>query len=246
MATDKQLVEWFEDLYKNKAIYLWGANGEEITKKLTDKLFNWFGSKTYSQKYYDAKLIEGINKIGADCSGAFKPISGFDTTAQGYYGRCTEKGSIVKIPRDKACQVFHKNLSGRITHIGLYCGNGYTIEMKSSKDNCVKQKLNLLRWTYYGVPDWMEVVKDNPFIEPTETIYKGMKNPAVKWVQWELLDSGIKTVIVMVNGKPKKKTLTIDGDCGEITDAAIKLYQQKHGLEVDGKVGSATRKEMNK
>lgn len=240
--TNKQLLEWFEYLYQSKAIYLWGANGERITKKLTDKLFSWFGSEDYPRPYYDNKLMDGNGRIGADCSGSFYPISGFDTTAEGYYKRCAVKGSILKLPKDKICQVFKKGISGRITHIGLYCGNGYTIEMKSSKDNCVKQKFNPLRWTYYGVPDWVDYVKANPFTEPTDTVYLGVKNPTVKWVQWELIEDGITYVII----DGKKKKLTIDGLCGKITDAAIREYQRKHGLLIDGKVGPKTRDEMNR
>lgn len=231
--TDKMLAEWFETLYKTKAIYVWGANSERITRKLMDKLFSWFTSKTYNKTYYDGKLIEGFEKIGADCSGSFYPISGFDSTAQGYYGRCKESGSIVKIPRSKVCQVFHYSIiQGKITHIGLYLGNGYTIEMRNSKDNCVKQKFNPFRWTYYGIPDWITYVKINPYPEPTETVFKGMKTLAVKWVQWELVQDGFK--------------LSIDGSCGKITDKAIRDYQKKHGLEVDGRVGTITRKEMKK
>ena len=51
---------------RKKAIYLWGANSEIITKALVDKLYKIFGSKTYDKKYYDDKLKEGIGKIGAD------------------------------------------------------------------------------------------------------------------------------------------------------------------------------------
>jgi len=241
--TDKILLEWFETLHKLGAIYLWGANSEKITPKLTHKLFAYFGSKTYNLDYYNSKLKEGADKIGADCSGAFYPISGFDATAQAYYGRCKEKGLAVNLPRSKVCQVFRYSLLQRkITHIGLFDGKGYTIEMKSSKDNCVKEKFNPLRWTYYGVPDWVEYVKVNPFVEPTNTIYKGIKNPTVKWVQWELIEDGIKWVVV--NGKKKK--LTIDGSCGIITETAIKIYQAKHGLKADGEVGPITIGEMNK
>ena len=53
---DRRVVEYFENLHKKKAIYLWGANSEIITKNLTDKLFKIFGSKTYDKKYYDDKL----------------------------------------------------------------------------------------------------------------------------------------------------------------------------------------------
>jgi len=228
--TNKQLLEWFEYLWQSKAIYLWGANSEKITKKLTDKLYSWFASKKYNKAYYDNKLKEGEGKIGADCSGSFYPISGFDTTADGYYHKCKEKGSIVKTPRQKVCQVFHRSLTGDITHIGLYCGNGYTIEMKSSKDNCVKQKFNPLRWTYYGIPDW--ITRENPFVEPDETIQLGSKGVGVKWVQWELREAGYK--------------LDIDGKCGKITEKYIKAYQKLHNLEVDGRVGPATRAEMKK
>ena len=231
--TNKQLLEWFEYLWQSKAIYLWGANSEKITKKLTDKLFSWFGGKSYPKSYYDGKLAEGLGKIGADCSGSFYPISGFDTTADGYYKKCAKHGLIVKLPRDKVCQVFHYSFVQRkMTHIGLYCGDGYTIEMKSSKDNVHKEKFNPLRWTNYGIPDWIDYVKANPFIEPTETICKGVKSPTVKWVQWELVQDGFK--------------LSIDGDCGKKTDKAIRDYQKKHNLTIDGRVGSLTRTEMNR
>lgn len=94
-----EVVSYFEKLYTNKAIYLWGANGELITKELCDKLFKTYGSSTYNRQYYDNKLKEGSGCIGADCSGAMCPVSGFDTTAQGYYNKCITKGNIASIPR---------------------------------------------------------------------------------------------------------------------------------------------------
>lgn len=82
----------------------------------------------------------------------------------------------------------------------------------------------------------------NPYPEPTMTILIGSKGDAVKWVQWELLEDGIKTVTL----EGKKKKLTIDGECGPITDAAIREYQKKHKLTIDGKVGPKTREDMKK
>ena len=226
--TSRQLKEWFEYLWRNKAVYLWGGNGERITKQLTDRLYSIFRSASYNKKYYDNKYKEGVGRIGADCSGAFCPVSGFDATASGYYDRCRIKGAIGKIPHHKICQVFRKSLSGKIVHIGLYTGDGYTIEMKSSKANVHREKLNKLRWTYYGIPDWMEEV--NPYPEPIKTIYKGCEGEDVKWVQYELCENGI--------------IVDVDGQCGKKTDKAIRDYQKKHGLTVDGRCGSATRKNM--
>jgi hypothetical protein len=213
--TDKQLVEWFECLYQSKAIFLWGANCEIITKKLTDKLFSWLGSKSYPKEYYDGKLKEGEGKIGADCSGSFYHVSGFDTTASGYYNRCADKDLIVKIPRSKVCQVFKKS-GGKITHIGLYCGNGYTIEMKSSKDNCVKQKFNPLRWTYYGIPDWITYAG---YDKPTKTITPKSLENDIKWLQ-------------------DKLKIEADGIYGEQTKDAVRAFYKVQGWKSDGeKVG---------
>jgi lysozyme len=72
----------------------------------------------------------------------------------------------------------------------------------------------------------------NPYKEPAETIYKGCIGEGVKWVQWELKQRGY--------------SLKIDGDCGSKTDKAIRKYQKKNGLTVDGKVGPVTRKCIKK
>lgn len=82
----------------------------------------------------------------------------------------------------------------------------------------------------------------NPYPEPTRTISKGCKGDDVKWVQWELIEDGITEVVV----NSKKEKLTIDGECGPITDAAIREYQKKHKLTIDGKVGPKTREDMKK
>lgn len=87
IKTSKEIVQYFENLYKNKAIYVWGMNGEIINKEVIDKTYSIFKSSTYNRIYYDNKLKEGNGRIGADCSGCMCPVSGFDTTAQNYYNR---------------------------------------------------------------------------------------------------------------------------------------------------------------
>ena len=57
-------------------------------------------------------------------------------------------------------------------------------------------------------------------------IKKGSKGDAVKKLQ------------EMLNGKGYK--LTVDGDFGSKTEAAVKAYQKANGLEVDGEVGEHT------
>lgn len=84
--------------------------------------------------------------------------------------------------------------------------------------------------------------KVNPYPEPTRSIKRGIAGEDVKYVQWELINYGIKEVVV--NGKTQK--LIIDGKCGPITEAAIKLYQKKNNLEVDGSCGPLTRASFKK
>ena len=182
MVTQKQFREHYQNLYKTGAIYLWGANGEVITKDLCDRLYNWFHSATYDRKYYDDKLKEGVGKIGADCSGSICPLSNADNTAAGYYNLCpaSQRGSISSLPRNTACLVFNKDL----THVGAYMGDGTTIEMQSSKANCVKQNLVVSRWAYWGIPTWLETDTSNitlttqatTRIEKTTTGTKPMKS----------------------------------------------------------------------
>lgn len=155
MKKSKEVISYFENLNKNKAIYLWGANSEIITRELCDKLYNTFGSSKYSQTYYNNKYKEGKGKIGADCSGSFKPMSGFDTTAQGYYDECKIKGTIDKIDKLKPCLVFRCS-NNKMVHVGFYLGNNYTIEMESSKLNCTKKYLDKGTWTHYGIPNWID------------------------------------------------------------------------------------------
>ena len=156
MIKESEAVKYFENLYASNAVYLWGANGEKITQQLCDRLYRSFGNGTYTKAYYNNKLKYGQGRIGADCSGSMFPISGFDTTAQGYYDRCPIKGKIGQIPTDKPCLVFKGKNEKKINHIGFYCGNGNVIEMKSSKDDCVKRPLKAGKWDYFGIPAWID------------------------------------------------------------------------------------------
>lgn len=81
-----------------------------------------------------------------------------------------------------------------------------------------------------------EIVSNNPYPVPTRVLKRTypvmQKGNDVKWLQWELWHAGY-----LSKGD-------IDGKFGNGTLAAVKAYQTAHGLLVDGKVGSATRYEM--
>ena len=62
--------------------------------------------------------------------------------------------------------------------------------------------------------------------EDMPLIKNGSKGDAVRKLQEMLNDKGYK--------------LTVDGDFGAKTDAAVKAYQKANHLEVDGEVGEKT------
>lgn len=70
----------------------------------------------------------------------------------------------------------------------------------------------------------------NPFPVPNVTLRNGSIGQGVQWLQLELDNRGYH--------------LNIDGVFGPKTEAAVKEYQKKQGLVVDGIVGARTRGEL--
>ena len=63
-------------------------------------------------------------------------------------------------------------------------------------------------------------------------VKKGQTGNAVRWVQWELNESGAR--------------LTVDGDFGPKTLAAVRAFQKSKKLAVDGIVGAKTKAALRK
>ena len=231
MIESKKVTEHFQKLYENRAVYVWGMNCEEITPHSIEIAIAQHSSSTYPRSYYIAKLEEGLGRLGADCSGAFYPVSHYDTTAQGYYNRCITKGSIKGIP-DKPCMVFVQGKK-KIDHIGWYDGAGRVYEMRSSKMNCRHDAIDLKRWTYYGIPDFVDYSDQEPeektvMIE-LDVLRKGSKGEQVKTLQRLLKALGYS---IGLSG--------IDGDYGKKTEQAVVKFQSKERLKADGIVGQKT------
>ncbi|MBR2408907.1 MAG: hypothetical protein IKB07_08125 [Lachnospiraceae bacterium] len=137
-----------KSLFLACAVYLWGANAEVITKSLFESLKKTFGAKKYEKIRFED--VEG--KIGADCSGFLKPLSGKDDTASGYYSSCPDRGKISRMPMNRMCLIFRKqNL--KIVHVAIYTGDGMLYEMYNG---CEYREFKESEWDCYGVPDWIE------------------------------------------------------------------------------------------
>lgn len=80
--------------------------------------------------------------------------------------------------------------------------------------------------------DWNGDVKGNPYLLLSKQMRQGSAGESVKWLQWELNQSGAN--------------LTIDGMFGKQTKLAVLLFQKDHGLVQDGVVGSKTIEVLKK
>lgn len=75
--------------------------------------------------------------------------------------------------------------------------------------------------------DWNNIQSvSNPYRLTDSIIKKGSKGESVKWLQYELNKHGYK--------------LSVDGDFGAKTEAAVRDFQSKNKLVVDGIVGKNT------
>ena len=132
--------------------------------------------------------------------------------------------------------IFFKN-STRINHVGLVINVDktyvYTIEGNTSSISgvvangggvfCKKYLLSNKRIAGYGRPNYSILSQDkasNPYPVPTKLIKEGSKGNEVKWLQYELNESGYN--------------LKVDGDFGQLTHNAVIDIQEKFNLEVNG------------
>jgi len=90
--------------------------------------------------------------------------------------------------------------------------------------NCIG-KFDLEKW------DWNKpIIEPNPYALTASLLKAGSRGDSVKWVQFELNRYGYK--------------LAVDGIFGIKTTTAVKDYQKKNGLLVDGIVGKNTLKKL--
>lgn len=226
MKKISEMKKHFQALVNGGAVYVWGANCENITEESINAIYNRAHSAKYNRAYYDSKLKEGKGRVGADCSGAFYPMSGYDTTANGYYNKCVSKGTIGSLPKSTPCMVFIKQ-GGKMVHIGWYDGAGKVYEMRSSKMNVRYDALSD-RWTHWGKPEFVDYTaedqKGEKIMIELDELGKGARGEQVKTVQRLLNSMGY------VSG-------TVDGIFGAKTVKAVKSFQKKEGLSQDGIVG---------
>lgn len=137
----EKLIELAKKMVKYHCIYLWGAQGQHVSKLTCAKIRKMELSGTEA-----ARVMRRIADIMAqgfyssstrafDCSGLicwlFVKIEleakGFDLTANGLLNRYTRVLALADLI---AGDLVYKLKDGKAVHVGLYIGNGMVIEAK--------------------------------------------------------------------------------------------------------------------
>ena len=214
--TSGQLVHYVKS--KIGLPYVFGFNGQVVSELLIQQK-----SKMYPRIYsaaYIAKSRKYIGKTAYDCSGLIDSFIGWDRTANQYLAMAKEKGPISTIPNQPGVLVHFDG------HIGVYLGNGQVIEARGINYGIVQTSLSKRPWK-----NWSKCPAIDYPSTIMKTVRKGDVGDAVKDLQARLNAFGYG--------------LIIDGDFGPKTDMALRDFQKKHNLVVDGICGPLTWAALN-
>lgn len=134
----------FIELIKSKlgCGYVYGSQGEVMTKGLLDTLIKRFGRSHY---YFDGYSAEKwLGKQCFDCSGlivwALEQLGLIrtDLTADGLYQLCEP---VQKSKLEVGDLVFYQNSNGYKNHVGVYIGNGRVIHARGTAYGVVETEM---------------------------------------------------------------------------------------------------------
>ena len=133
------------------------------------------------------------------------------------------KGEIATMPKDTLCCLFVRK-GNKMEHTG-FGWNDETCECSSGVQHFTKRKA---KWTHWAVPACVGgEVTPQPKTNPT--LRRGSKGEYVTALQTALKNQGYDL-----------GSYGVDGDYGRATEAAVKAFQQDHGLTPDGITGAKT------
>lgn len=250
MLTNLMLAAYCREVHDAGWVYWYGSCGYECTQALYERKKIQYPEHYGESRTSGYRLDIAQGRMCADCVGMIKSffwtggnITGKnvykshgcdDMSADVMFSRCSERGPIAKIP-DVPGLLVHKP-----GHIGVYVGDGYTIEMKGFAYDCVMNKVDKGPWTEWGrLPASMLVYVDAETGEAAQwtlgsrVLKRGCVGADVRELQQALMELGYALNLYGA-----------DGDYGEETTMAVRVFQRQNGLEADGIFGAASLKAL--
>lgn len=163
----------------------------------------------------------GISFTGGGCTSMWNAASNW-----------AEKGPISTMPKDKVCCTFRQE-GTVMDHILLYDGNGSYIHCSGEVK---KQAMSTYKATHWAIPKGFYTAEKPVTTPTTSTNGITLTYPTIRQ------GSTNKELVTQLQDLLAKagSTLQIDGIFGNGTASAVRAFQRKYGLEVDGVVGPKT------
>ena len=206
--------------------YVYGAKLSDGPLKLSklNQLKKLYPNVITSSYYTKAKRFVG--KVCTDCSGL---ISGYTGKLLGSSALYSNASSRNKLNKNDCSKIPVGAVLWKSGHVGVYLGNGKVAEALGINYGTVISDVSRRTFTHWLLFDWMKydsvstttkksttTSKKNPYKEPTRTLTVGCKGDDVRWLQWELDQSGFKC--------------KIDGQFGSETKKQLAAFKAKVGL----------------
>ena len=252
MIAAEALISLFRQALKENWGYIWGTAGVRWTAARQKELEKTTDADRAQGRKYGSKWI---GHTVADCSGlfswAFRKLGGtmYHGSDTMYRKYCVNKGELKQGKRTDSgtlkpgTAVFVWN-GKTYSHVGLYIGDGTVIEAMGTMNGVTTTKVTATKWTHWGELAGVDysggseqlIMNNEQLKEPgKQTIRRGCKGQAVREMQAMLEKLGYDL-----------GPCGTDGDFGKDTEAAVKRFQEDHGLEADGICGPVTWKELEK
>ena len=169
------LVQWAMEAHSSGWGYVWGTYGHVLTRSYYEMKLEQYPEGVGD--YADFIQANWIGKRTADCVGLVKGYCWFDPETQSIgYGLngmpdigteqmiqwCEEKGSIDTMPEIPGLLLW---MNG---HVGIYIGDGYSIEAMGTHHGVVKTQVVGRGWKLWGKIPCVEYVEEAEETAPTE------------------------------------------------------------------------------
>lgn len=252
MATGKEYAKLAIEVYNTKPQvgYIWGTRGVLWTKERQAALEKTTDPDREMGRKYGKKWI---GHIVYDCSGLTSKLAEklgckfHHGSNSSYNYDCAYKGKKTKGMKIPVGAWVYTGDASKHGHIGIVVDDLWVVEAMGTLKGVTRTRIDDKKWTYWGLakgmkfdfipgkdagapnqPATSESKKDEKPVETVcyPTIRRGTKGDLVRKLQQYLAMDG--------------SSLAIDGIFGPGTQSAVRAFQRKYGLTVDGIVGPQT------
>lgn len=225
--------------------YWFGTFGNIANRSLYNSKKSQYPSYYPPNSWTEASFTDDFGKRVTDCAGLLKWFlwsnnmsdkaptynSSEDYGANGFWGECSERGSISSLPNEKIGIIVFNGSDSKKTHMGVIVDNaGTVVEAKGHAYGTITSSAS--SWGYWGKSKFIKY-ESAPTPQPTTTVdinlpvlVKGSTGGEVLTIQMLLNEIGFRDQ----NGK----RLSYDRIFGDKTQYALTEYQKARGLTVSG------------